>query len=99
MRKLAVAVAVLLVVGLALAHAAQTKATGKDHEVTAEVVSVDVAGKTLTIKGEDGKDKTAKVSEGALKELKTLKAGQKVTLTCHDNDKGEHEGVTAIKKG
>jgi hypothetical protein len=29
--------------------------------------------------------------------LKTLKAGEAVTLTCQDNEKGDHEGISAIK--
>ena len=29
--------------------------------------------------------------------VKDLKAGQKVTLLCHDNDKGEHQGVAGVK--
>ena len=33
----------------------------------------------------------------AMASLKKVKAGDKVTLTCQDNDKGDHEGVAAIK--
>jgi hypothetical protein len=41
-------------------------------------------------------NKTVKVEPSAAEPLKTLKAGEKVKLTCRDNDKGEHEAVTHI---
>jgi hypothetical protein len=53
--------------------------------------------KTVTIKDDKGEPKTAPVMGKAIESLKTLKAGDMVTLTCQDNEKGEHEGVTAIK--
>ena len=68
---------------------------GKTHEVTAEVVSVDAEKSTITIKGEK-ENKTAPVDAKAAGALKTVKAGDKVTLTCWDNAKGEHEKVIAI---
>ncbi|HYU41441.1 MAG TPA: hypothetical protein VEQ84_04780 [Vicinamibacteria bacterium] len=70
-------------------------AKGKTHEVTAEVVSVDAEKNTITIKGET-ENKTAPVDAKAAGALKTVKAGDKVTLTCWDNAKGEHEKVIAI---
>ena len=72
-------------------------AKGKNHDVTAEVVSVDMDAKTITIKTPEG-TKTAPVMGEAVGQLKDIKAGEKVTLTCHDKDNGDHEGVTAIKK-
>ncbi len=69
--------------------------TGKTHEVTAEVVSVDAEKNTITIKGEK-ENKTAPVDAKAAGALKTVKAGDKVTLTCWDNSKGEHVKVIAI---
>jgi hypothetical protein len=66
----------------------------KTHVVEAEVVSADVTAKTLTIKGDP--NKTVPVDAAAAASLKTLKAGEKVKLTCRDNDKGEHEAVTQI---
>src|SRR5262249_56150956 len=68
----------------------------KTHQVPAEVVSADTTKNTLTIKTEDGTEKTAPVEGKAIAALKTVKAGEKVTLTCRDNDKGEHQAVTAI---
>ncbi|MGH9868724.1 MAG: hypothetical protein ACREAA_11250 [Candidatus Polarisedimenticolia bacterium] len=94
MRKLLCSVLVLVMAAVA---GAGLLAQGKTHDVTAQVVSVDAAAKTITIKGDDGKDKTVPVSGNALKSLATVKAGDKVVLTCTDNDKGEHQAVTEIK--
>jgi ABC-type Fe3+-hydroxamate transport system substrate-binding protein len=78
-------------------HAA--KAAVKIHKVEAEVVSTDVAAKTITIKGENGaENKTAPVEGKAVAALKTVKAGEKYTLTCRDNEAGEHQAVVAIMK-
>jgi hypothetical protein len=66
----------------------------KTHIIEAEVVSADVTAKTLTIKGDP--NKTVPVDAAAVASLKTLKAGEKVKLTCRDNDKGDHEAVTLI---
>ena len=74
-------------------HVAAEK--GKTHVVNAEVVSVDTANNTITIKGET-ENKTAPVDAKAAAALKTVKAGDHVTLTCWDNAKGEHEKVVAI---
>jgi hypothetical protein len=68
---------------------------GKTHQVTAEVVSVDAEKSTITIKGEK-ENKTSPVDAKAAASLKTVKAGDTVTLTCWDNAKGEHEKVVAI---
>jgi hypothetical protein len=77
------------------AHAEKAVA-GKTHEVEAEVVSADATAKTLTLKGET-ENKTVPVEGKALASLKDVKAGEKVTLTCRDNEKGEHQAVVAIK--
>jgi len=83
---------------------AETKATAakpamKTHKVEAEVVSTDVAAKTITIKGENGaENKTAPVEGKAVAALKNVKAGEKYTLTCRDNEAGEHQAVVAIMK-
>jgi hypothetical protein len=71
-------------------------ATEKTHKVAAEVVSVDTMKNTLTIKSTDGAEKTVPVEGKAITTLKALKPGEKVDLTCRDNDKGEHQAVTAI---
>jgi hypothetical protein len=80
------------------AEAAKTEATlaGKTHEVEAEIVSYDATAKTLTIKGTPD-NKTVPVDAKAVASVKELKAGDKVTLQCRDNDKGEHLGVAGVK--
>ena len=78
------------------------KAVGKTHMLNAEFVSADASKKTITLKTEDGSEKTVPV-EGAktLASLKTLKANENVTVTCRDNEKGDFSQwaviVTAIK--
>ena len=74
--------------------AAPAKAVATTHVVEAEVVSADATAKTLTIKGDP--NKTMPVDAAAASHLKTLKAGEKVKLTCRDNDKGEHQAITHI---
>ena len=58
---------------------------------------MDATAKTITFKDDKGMDKTAPVLEGAVASLKSLKPGDKVVLVCEDNDKGEHQGISAIK--
>ena len=70
----------------------------KTHTVEAEVVSADATAKTLTIKGEAGKEnKTVAVDTSAVGSLKSLKSGDKVKLTCRDDSMGAHQAVTEIK--
>jgi FtsP/CotA-like multicopper oxidase with cupredoxin domain len=80
----------------AAAPAKQATAAEKTHTVEAEVVSADATAKTLTIKGEP--NKTVAVDATAVGSLKDLKSGDKVKLTCRDNEKGEHQAVTKIAK-
>ncbi len=77
------------------AQAAKPAAAAKTHEVAAEIVSVDATAKTVTVKG-DKENKTLPADDKALAALKD-KAGQKVTLICRDNDKGEHVAVADVK--
>jgi hypothetical protein len=102
MKKIALLLCGLLVVAGA-ATAAQATApakpaapakAAKTHTVEAEVVSADATAKTLTIKGDP--NKTVAVDASAASQLKALKAGEKVKLTCRDNEKGEHEAITHI---
>ncbi len=76
--------------------AAVAPATEKTHEVAAEIVSVDATAKTVTLKGEKT-NMTVPVDEKALATVKELKAGQKATLLCRDNEKGEHVAVAGVK--
>lgn len=94
MRISASALSILFALGLA----APALAGGSSHDVSGTVVAVDTTKNTLTIKGADGKDGTAPVEGDALKQLATIKAGDKVTVTCRDDDKGQHAAVSAIKK-
>ena len=93
--------ALFIVAGVASASQATSPAApaakaavAKTHVVEAEVVSADVTAKTLTIKGDP--NKTVPVDAAAVAHLKTLKAGEKVKLTCRDNDKGEHQAISQI---
>ena len=78
-------------------HTHAAKAAMKTHKVEAEVVSTDLAAKTITIKA-DGENKTAPVEGKAVSALKNVKPGQMWTLTCRDNEKGEHQAVIAMAK-
>jgi PDZ domain-containing secreted protein len=99
MKTLALILSLGLLGSAASASAYQAGATTeKSHQVQAEVVSVDTAKSTMTIKASDGMEKTATVEGSAVSQLKNLKSGDKVTLTCRDDDKGEHRAVTAIQK-
>jgi hypothetical protein len=97
MKRMSRLLAILPTLGLTLALAAPMLAAGKTHDLTAEVVSVDLAAKVITIKDETGENKKVPVLPSALESLKTVKAGDNVLLTCQDNEKGEHQGVSAIK--
>ncbi|HEU4403419.1 MAG TPA: hypothetical protein VFT43_15075 [Candidatus Polarisedimenticolia bacterium] len=97
MKNVAVLACAVFVAALIVAQVAPVAAAGKTHQLNATVVSVDLAAKKITIKDEKGEEKTAPVLGKAAEALKTVKAGDSVTLTCQDNEKGEHEGVTAIK--
>jgi hypothetical protein len=91
MKKFALLLAFVFAAGLAVAGDA-----AKTHEVSAEIVSVDPVAKTVTIKGDQG-NKTVPVEEKAVAQVKDLKAGQKVTLICKDDEKGAHQAVAGVK--
>jgi len=99
MRRIISLISVLLLTAtlLAPANAALAAAAKKTHDKTVEVVSADAAAKTLTLKDDKGENMTVPVEGRALDKLKTLKGGEKVTVTCEDDDKGEHKGIIAIK--
>ena len=78
----------------AKAEPAKAAPAAKTHVVEAEIVSADATAKTLTIKGDP--NKTMPVDASAVAGLKNMKAGEKVKLTCRDNDKGEHQAITHI---
>jgi Cu/Ag efflux protein CusF len=83
--------------GLILSQVNSVAAAGKTHDLTATVVSVDVQAKKLTFQDEAGTTSTSPVLDRAVESLKSIKAGEKVVLTCRDNENGGHEGVIAIR--
>ena len=87
----------LLILALAVALPMASYAAGKTHDMKATVVSVDEKAKTITLKDENGESHTAPLMGKAITEAKTLKAGDMVTATCQDNEKGEHEAISDIK--
>jgi opacity protein-like surface antigen len=106
------AVAVVAVAGMASAQSADqpqqpaaaakqapapaAPAAEKSKTIDAEVVSADATAKTLTIKGDP--NKTLTVDASAVGSLKDLKSGDKVKITCRQNDMGETQAVTKITK-
>ena len=98
MKKVPIVLASLLVLGLAALPAlASPDAKGKTHDVTVEFVSYDAQAKTVTFKTETGEEKTAPVMEKAAKGFEKLAAGDKVVLTCTDNEAGEHQAISMVK--
>src|SRR5215471_4979943 len=96
----AFAIASLLACGVVLAAeqaASKEAAKTTTHEMNVTVVKADAKAHTLTVKDDAGKELTAKCMGDAIKEMSSLKAGDKVTVTCKDNAKGEHLGVVAVK--
>ena len=83
---------------IALPVAAIAADNFKYHDVAATFVSADAKSNMFTIKLDDGTTSTGKAEGHAVKALKGLKQGDKVTLTCKDNEKGEHLAATEIKK-
>lgn len=76
---------------------AKPAAKTKMHKIDAEVVSVDVEKKMITVKTDAG-EKTAPVGPVAMYRLKKLKAGDKVVLTCKDDAAtGEHKEISFIR--
>ena len=105
MKNLALSLSLLLAGSLMMAQESKAQAgAAKTHDTTVEFVSADSVKKTVTIKTEDGQQKTVpvegkaditvyqitKVTRGR------IKAGDKITVTCRDNEKGEHQAITAI---
>ena len=97
MKRVALVVCALFVIAVVVAPVTVLLAAGKTHDMTTQVVSIDLEKKTITFKDDKGANQTAPVIGKALEALKTLKAGDKVTLTCTDNEKGEHQGISAIE--
>jgi phage baseplate assembly protein gpV len=106
MRKIAILSALLFAASLAGAQqptkemtaarpAPAADANAKTHEIPAEFVAYNDATQTLTIKGAP-ENKTLPVDAMAVPAVKNLRSGQKVTLVCRDNEKGEHQAVAGV---
>jgi hypothetical protein len=92
--------AVVLVAGVAVVVRAQSNEADppkKYHSVDAEVVSVNSKDMTITVKV-DGAQHTERVSALARTRLSSVKAGEKVVLSCRDVD-GKHREVVSIRPG
>jgi arginine repressor len=98
MRTKSLLLTILFALGLTAPALAGGDKHAKSHDVAATVVAVDTSKNMITIKGADGKEASAPVEGDAQKQLAALYAGDKVTVTCRDNEKGEHVAVSAIRK-
>ena len=96
-RTITAILAVALVAGVAFAAGHEAPASGKTHDMTVQVVSVDKQSKTITIKDEKGQTKALPVLGNAARGLGNMRTGEMYTLSCQDNEKGEHQGIVAIK--
>ena len=99
MRMIALVVAVGLVAAVAAVAGdeASNPAAGKTHDITVQVLSVDRRSKNITIRNEKGGTESLAVLGDAGRHLGMLRTGGMFTLTCQDNEKGEHQGIIAIK--
>ena len=97
MKNLVTLVCAVAVAGLLLAPVTPVLAAAKTHDMDATVVSINLEKKELTIEDMEGKTMTAPVLDKALKSLETVKAGDKITVTCQDTEAGKHEGISKIK--
>jgi Cu/Ag efflux protein CusF len=97
MTRVAILVVALLMAAVLLIQAPPAAAMGKTHDLSGVVVSVNIEGKTITLKDTTGASMTYPVLDSATGDLKNLKGGENVTLTCQDNEKGEHQGIARIQ--
>ena len=98
MRKASLLLGVLAIVALVAAPvSALATTTTKTHDVKVTVVSTDAAAKTMTVKMDNGEEKTVPVMGAAINKMKNVKPGQQITCVCTDNAAGEHQGISDIK--
>ena len=99
--KKSLVLASLLVVSLAVMtgslFAGTTETKGANHELTVEFVSFDAKAATVTFKDDAGEQKTVPVLASAKEKFAGMKAGAQVVLTCADDEKGAHLGVSDAK--
>jgi len=93
MRKLALLLSVLILSGTVMAPAKPST-----QKLTAEVVAVDPMGKKITIRDENGEDKTVTAEKKAARYIRNLKPGDKAVVTCTQNENGEIQAITNFKK-
>jgi hypothetical protein len=99
MKKLQSILSAVVLAALVIALPATAFAGGKTHEVKGQtIVSIDAKAATITFKDEKGESHTAPLLGKAVAEASKFKANEKVNLECQDDEKGEHQGVTAIHK-
>lgn len=77
--------------------AAKVAAKGEGASVSAEVVSVDAAKKTVTFKNDKGETLTWPAEGAAVDSLKTLKAGEKVAISYSVDANGAPKAIIAVK--
>jgi hypothetical protein len=99
MKLFSILMCALFVVGMVPGQVTPLLAGDSKHDLSAEVVSVDVEGKNITIKDTEGNEITMPVMGDAIETLDTLTAGDKVILTCEDDQNGEHMGIVSIDTG
>lgn len=67
------------------------------REAKATVVAVDPVASTVLVKWADGSMVRSRVEGNAVIKLGNLKAGDRIMVTCQQNDRGQHLAITAIK--
>jgi hypothetical protein len=99
-RTVSVALLLALVTGIAVAADENVtfKSTITTHALLVKVVSLDTRGKKITYLDSDGQTKTAPVIGIAVRQMRTISAGEMYTLICEDNAKGEHIGINGIRR-
>jgi len=99
-RTVALALWLALLTGFAVAadNEGTFKPTVTTHELFVKVVSVDSKGRTITYVDGDGQTKTAPLFGKAVRQMRTVRAGETCTLICEDNAKGEHLGINGIRR-
>jgi hypothetical protein len=72
-------------------------AAEKTHDLTVDIVSFDDKAKTIRIRDDEGVLRTAPLLGKAVAESRTFFVGDRVVITCHDDGRGGHRGITALR--
>ena len=88
--------AVVALLGSGIATVIATE--GTQHDLTVQFVSFDSKAMKVTFKNDAGEQNTVSVMESAANDFNDVKTGERVTLTCDDDDNGEHLGVSKAKR-